>query len=308
MSDTQESSSAILAEARDKYTVHDCNECDFRKSCELSFGSDECKSTRKSISLAFGIEDDYFTKLLDRIEAAMKRERAIADAMLAVKDKPLPHPDPEHAPPLFAPMTKTQLRILSDLVYIAHDEMDGLPHHEQELEKFDRLLADMKIACARPFSHETVCGVDLAKEPPFAVLQIMRFPGETDEQFRDRVNRALAELDSTRPAPTRKKANEEILYYGPRFFIVDIGDKKYVTRSVARPDSARPLTRRELYDGRMGEAQREYAHAFMCTGFPTKEDPTRPTMEAWLAEEPFEFEVDKFVSEKLFSKEKTPCL
>lgn len=36
-----------------------------------------------------------------RIEAAAKRERAITDVMLAVKDKPLPHPDPEHAPPLY---------------------------------------------------------------------------------------------------------------------------------------------------------------------------------------------------------------
>lgn len=80
MSDTQESSSAILAEARDQYTVHDCNECDFRKSCELSFGSDECKSTRKSISLALEIEDDYFTKLLDRIEAAVKREKQPGNA------------------------------------------------------------------------------------------------------------------------------------------------------------------------------------------------------------------------------------
>jgi len=31
---------------------------------------------------------------LDRIEAAAERERAIMDIMLAVKDKPLPHPDP----------------------------------------------------------------------------------------------------------------------------------------------------------------------------------------------------------------------
>lgn len=165
-----------------------------------------------------------------------------------------------------------------------------------------------KVNQPSPVRPDPFCGMDLATGPSVTVIQVQRFPGETDEQFRDRVNRALAELEPTPPAPTRKKANEEILYYGPRFFIVDIGDKKYVTRSVARPDSARPLTRRELYDGRMGEAQREYAHAFMCTGFPTKEDPTRPTMEAWLAEEPFEFEVDKFVSEKLFSKEEAPCL
>ena len=80
----------------------------------------------------------------DRIEAAVKRESAITDIMLAVKDKPLPHPDPDNAPPLFFPMTKTQLQTLSDLVAIAHDEMDGLPHYEQELERFDSLLFDMK--------------------------------------------------------------------------------------------------------------------------------------------------------------------
>ena len=135
---------AILAEARNKYTVHDCNECDYRKSCDLRFDCDECKTKRESISLALGIEDDYFTKLLDRIEKAVDRERAIANIMLAVKDKPLPHPDPDNAPRLFFPMTKTQLQTLSDLVAIAHDKMDGLPHHEHELERFDALLADMK--------------------------------------------------------------------------------------------------------------------------------------------------------------------
>lgn len=45
----------------------------------------------------------------DRIEAAAKRERAITDVMLAVKDKPLPHPDPEHAPPLY-PVNAAALR------------------------------------------------------------------------------------------------------------------------------------------------------------------------------------------------------
>ena len=64
---------AIIAEMRDKYTVHNCDECDFRKSCDERFDSDECKSKRKSISLAFGIEDDYFARLADRIEAAAER-------------------------------------------------------------------------------------------------------------------------------------------------------------------------------------------------------------------------------------------
>lgn len=74
---------AILTEARNKYTVHDCNECDYRKSCDLRFDCDECKTTRKSISLALGIEDDYFTKLLDRIEVAAKKMRAMFDGNIA---------------------------------------------------------------------------------------------------------------------------------------------------------------------------------------------------------------------------------
>lgn len=67
----------IIAEAREKYTVHNCGQCEFRKSCYLSvngFDSDECKERRQSIMLGFGIEDGYFTKLLDMLEAAHKRE------------------------------------------------------------------------------------------------------------------------------------------------------------------------------------------------------------------------------------------
>ena len=50
-----------------------------------------------------------------------------------------------------------------------------------------------------------ICGMDLATKPSvmFLHVQLERRPGETDEQFRDRVNRALAELDPTRPAPTQ---------------------------------------------------------------------------------------------------------
>ena len=35
----------------------------------------------------------------DRIEAVKKRERAISNALLAIKGKMIPHPDPENAPP-----------------------------------------------------------------------------------------------------------------------------------------------------------------------------------------------------------------
>jgi len=75
--ENHETHAEIIAEARDKYTVHDCNECEYRKSCDLNsngFDSDECKQKRQSIALLFGIEDGYFTKLLCRLEAARKRE------------------------------------------------------------------------------------------------------------------------------------------------------------------------------------------------------------------------------------------
>lgn len=81
----------IIAEAREKYTVHNCGQCEFRKSCDLGincFDSAECRERRQSIMLGFGIEDGCFTKLLDRLEAAHKREvetsRAISEKSSAV--------------------------------------------------------------------------------------------------------------------------------------------------------------------------------------------------------------------------------
>lgn len=65
----------IIKDARDKYTVHDCSQCTWRKCCELNasgFNSAECRKKRQSIELAFGIDDGYFSNLLDRIEAALE--------------------------------------------------------------------------------------------------------------------------------------------------------------------------------------------------------------------------------------------
>ena len=75
MSERQETIDDIIAEARDKYTVHECNQCAWRKCCSKGFGSEECGKFRESIWLKLGIEDGYFTQLLDRLEAAHKRER-----------------------------------------------------------------------------------------------------------------------------------------------------------------------------------------------------------------------------------------
>ena len=81
MADTHETITDIIREARDKYTVHNCNECNYRKSCDWNdwnFGSVECEAKRQSISLLLGIDDDYFNKLLTRLEAAHDHDIATA--------------------------------------------------------------------------------------------------------------------------------------------------------------------------------------------------------------------------------------
>ena len=104
------------------------------------------------------------------------------------------------------------------------------------------------------------------------------------------------------PAPG---PNDDDKDYGTRFFVVECSDDvKWVTRSKIQRQGNRPLSRKELYNGRWLEAESEYAHSFMCGGFPTKPDPDRPSKEDWLAEEPFEFEVDYFISQKLFPEAK----
>lgn len=85
----QETTEDIIAEARDKYTVHECNQCAWRKCCSEGFGSEKCGKFRESIFLKLGIEDGYFTQLLDRLEAAHRRDRGNAaklrNALVAIK-------------------------------------------------------------------------------------------------------------------------------------------------------------------------------------------------------------------------------
>ena len=86
MSERQETVDDIVAEARDKYTVHNCTECAWRKCCSKGFGSEECGKFRESIWLKLGIEDGYFAQLLDRLEAAHKRERGNSAALREALD------------------------------------------------------------------------------------------------------------------------------------------------------------------------------------------------------------------------------
>lgn len=99
-----------------------------------------------------------------------------------------------------------------------------------------------------------------------------------------------------------KEKNKELDYL-PKFRVVSMGDGKFsATRFGPRAKEGRPLLRKDIYEGRMNIAECEYAHTFMCGGFPHGDDPDRPSKEEWLNEEPYEFEVDTFVTEKLFGE------
>lgn len=94
--------------------------------------------------------------------------------------------------------------------------------------------------------------------------------------------------------------------YGVDFHVVDLGDGKLdATRSFNRIHSSSGvdhpfLTRRQLYRGRREEALCNYTHEFMCMDFPREPDPKRPSEEEWMDMKPFPWEVDEFLTEKLF--------
>ena len=76
---------------------------------------------------------DKLRTYADRIEAAYKRDREITDIMLAVKDKPLPHPDPNNAPPLFAARgnAAAMRAALNSIADIAKDAFGGPERHRE---------------------------------------------------------------------------------------------------------------------------------------------------------------------------------
>ena len=82
MSDKPETSADIITEVRNEFSVHNCDQCTHRKSCEMNnqgFDTPECKGKRESIALAFGISDGYIMEILARLDAARRRE--VSDAM-----------------------------------------------------------------------------------------------------------------------------------------------------------------------------------------------------------------------------------
>lgn len=92
---------------------------------------------------------------------------------------------------------------------------------------------------------------------------------------------------------------------GTDFYVVDLGGGMIdATRSKIRGKGHRKLTRADIYRGRQEEALVEYSHAFMCCCWPDKGDTSRPSKEQWMSEVPYPFEVDKFLSDVLFRRNK----
>ena len=92
--------------------------------------------------------------------------------------------------------------------------------------------------------------------------------------------------------------------YMTRFYVIDFGDGKFgVSRSKMQKRDGRLLTRRELFADDMELAQFFFCKEYMCCSW----DPPyggvkgdRPTKEWWLAQPPYEFEVDTMLSTHIF--------
>ena len=98
------------------------------------------------------IVNDRLRSYADRIEAAAERERAFTDAMLAVKDKPLPYPDPENAPPIY-PGNAAALReaLTAFVLYLTQKRIDEVWAKTTLPEPgLDRLIAQARAALAAP--------------------------------------------------------------------------------------------------------------------------------------------------------------
>ena len=92
--------------------------------------------------------------------------------------------------------------------------------------------------------------------------------------------------------------------YLTNYYIADFGNGKEITRSELRvltnaSGKYKLLTRKDLYKGRMAMADREYANLY-CMGQYCKGFKGIPTKKEWMGMQPYDYEVDKFLSENLF--------
>lgn len=90
-----------------------------------------------------------FRDFANQLEEAMKREKAVTDAMLACKGKMTPHHDPEHAPPPYpgnAAKLREALKASRDYFVALREKVPG-SLSEQYL---TRRIADIDVALAAP--------------------------------------------------------------------------------------------------------------------------------------------------------------
>ena len=101
-------------------------------------------------------------------------------------------------------------------------------------------------------------------------------------------------------------AEDENEDYGTKFYVISMGDGKFsVTRSKFRGEDGRILTRGDIYKGDMDLAQCMYCHEFMCCSWNPPYggvNGDRPSKEVWLAQKPYEFEIDMMLTRMVFGE------
>jgi hypothetical protein len=97
-------------------------------------------------------------------------------------------------------MTKAQLQTIADLVAIAHDEYDGCPSYRDDLERYDRVLAEIKAeahsapgnATAAPEAETLAAIIAEMRAARNAASDTTLVPTEWLTQWADRIEAAAA--------------------------------------------------------------------------------------------------------------------
>ncbi len=105
-----------------------------------------------------------------------------------------------------AAITRAQLQTIADLVAIAHDEYDGCPSYRDDLERFDRLLAEIKAevqstpgsASALREAAERICSIDQSETQD--LRQLAKFCHDQSIYGGGLIERVLADIEIVRQA------------------------------------------------------------------------------------------------------------
>lgn len=138
--------------------------------------------------------EEEFDDLADRIEAAEEREKAVTDALLACKDKMIPHPDPEHAPPPY-PGNAAAMRLCDEFIQAAYDADICSPGDlAQRVRKIKDAIGPSPLGNAAKL-RET-----LKTSRDYFVALREKVPGSLSEQY---LTRRIADIDVALASPVR---------------------------------------------------------------------------------------------------------